>query len=146
MLAKLSVGHPGAAFSILLEGKRIDKDRLPSYELYVVGTTIPEGHPELEGFLLDIERSEGSVLELAEAPFVGVGYERYLLRPYHLVGKLRSRAWQGDFFVGDYQSSLHQSLVEPGLYQAVVVILVDGINLTIDRTIMPENEPARIPE
>jgi len=92
VLAELPVGYPRAALPVPLEGKRVDKDRLAFHELHVVGAAILEGHPELEGFPLDVERGEGCVFELAETPLIGVGYERYLLGPYDLVGKLRSGA------------------------------------------------------
>jgi hypothetical protein len=76
MLAELAVGDPRPARLRRLERQVVDVDRSRTEELDVVRARVAEGQPDLERGLLDLEREECGVPELAERPLVRVGDER----------------------------------------------------------------------
>ncbi len=70
MLAELAISHPRLAWLVDFEGERIDQNRATLVELDIVGAAVLERHAMLQGAFLDLQRSQGRILVLAEAPFV----------------------------------------------------------------------------
>ena len=79
VLTELPVADPGLALGVVAEGERVDEDRASVLELDVVGRRVAQRHVELERASLDAECQQRGVLELAEAPLVGIGHEVELL-------------------------------------------------------------------
>ncbi len=75
MLAELAIGDPWLPFLIHLERERIDQNRFTIEELDIIGAGILERHAGLDGPPLDREGCQGCIFQLAERPFIGIGYE-----------------------------------------------------------------------
>ena len=78
---ELPVRGPGLPFLIRLEGERIDEDRLAAQELHVcISGHILQRHAVLKGKVLEVERQQGGILQLAETPFVRIRDKRDVIR------------------------------------------------------------------
>ena len=146
MLAELPVRHPRPTFLVSLERKRIDHDRAAVHELDVIRAGILERHLVSQREPLHAKRQQGRVLQLAEAPLVGIRDERDLGREQRAVMTGRGgRRWL-DFLVRDQPVLLHQCLVQARLHQGCVIVGVGLIDLAVDLVLVAKDEPAGVPE
>ena len=99
VLAILAIGRPGLPFDGPAQGQGVDEDRAATQELDVVGAGVGQGQAAAQGPLLDLERGQGGVLKLAEAPLEGVGDEGDLFRPDDLVDVPAPVSLEGDLLV-----------------------------------------------
>jgi hypothetical protein len=72
VLAELAVGGPRVGRLGDLEGKAVDQDRSPLFELNVEGAGVLQPHPGREGARLELKRQQRRFAQLAERPLVGV--------------------------------------------------------------------------
>ncbi len=135
VLAELAVGHPGLAFLVDLEGKRVDQDGLSRDELDVEGAGVLEREAGGDGPLLDVQGPERGGLELAKAPLVGIRDERDGIRLENPMTDRRVKCGLGDLAVGDQPAVGDQRLVETGLDPAVIDGLIRPVDLTEQDTL-----------
>ena len=81
---------------------------------------------------LDFKGGEGSVFELAEAPFVRVGDEFDGFRLDDFIAGGRIQRLDLYFLVGDEHSRAHQRLVQTRIDQPIIILLVDLVYLAIE--------------
>ncbi len=93
---------------------------------------------------LDGQRSQRSVLELTEAPLVGVGNEGDQLRTDDLVHRLGTRNPRIDLFMGHKMAGSAQLLIQARIHQPVIVFRVDRIDLPVYRPLLNEEEAAGV--
>ncbi len=146
VLAELPVGDPGAPFGIGLQGQGVDQNGAAFQELDVVRAGVLEPEPSRQSAPLDLQGGRGGVLKLAETPLVGIGDERDFPGAQDLVGPLRGRQGQGDFFVGNQKSRPDEFLVEPARHEAVVGFATGGLDLAVKDPVAPVDESRRIAE
>jgi len=146
VLAELAVAVPRTALLVALERERIDQDRPALEKLDVVGARVLERHVVAQGRLLNSEGGERRVLELAEAPLVGIGEEGDLLGAQRQVGLAGARSRILDLLVGDEQPLARELLVEPGRHQPIVMGCVAAVDPAVDDAVAGEDEAAGIPE
>jgi hypothetical protein len=70
VLAKLLVRGPRCAVAVALERERVDEDGTPGRELHAVSARVAKHEACLERAQLDIEREQGGVAQLTEAPLL----------------------------------------------------------------------------
>ncbi|MFN8619457.1 MAG: hypothetical protein U0869_01760 [Chloroflexota bacterium] len=153
VLAELAIGDPGCALDVPLERERVDEHRLRAAELDVVGGRVAQGQPRVKRLELDVERQERRVLELPEAPLVGVADEVELLRPDDPPrGGRVERGLEGHVLERQHRAGRHQALVQTALEVRLPVGLEGRRDLAVDRPVAPEDEPggitpgARVPD
>ena len=120
MLAELTVGDPGVALFVGLEREGVDEGRAAVDKLDVAGIGVFEGHPVRQGDLLDVERSEGRILELREAPLERVADELDAPGPDDSVGTVVEGEFEIGFVMPDEQAAVGEAPIEPGSHQQVV--------------------------
>jgi hypothetical protein len=146
VLAELPVGRPGRTFLPRLEGERVDEDRPAALELDVVGAGVTEGHAPAECPLLQLERQQRRVPELAEGPFIRIGDEVDGLRAEHGRRVRAGREVQGDGLVRHQQALARQLVVQPRAGDGLEFVLEDAIDLAIENARAGVDEPAGVAE
>ena len=144
MLAELAIGDPRSALSIALKGERIDQDGFAAPELDVVGTCIFERHALAQCDLLYSQGDQCRVLQLGEAPLIGIGDKWHPLRGYYAIRPRRQRLIQPDLPMGNQQLLLNQSLIEASLQKSVVLLAITGLDLSKKLRTTDKKESARI--
>ena len=107
-------------------------------------TGVLERHAETQRDLLDLQGRKRRVLELPEAPLVGVRDERHPPGPNDPVGVATARRRDRDFVVGDQQSALHERVIEPRGHQSIVVCCVAAVDLPVEDVFALEDESAGV--
>ncbi len=146
VLAELPVRGPGRAFLARLEGQRVDEHRTTRLELDVVGAGVAQGDAADEGALLDVERQECCVAQLAEAPLIRVGNEPDGLGPEHGRGVIGGRQLKGDSLVGHEEALPGQLVVEARGGDGFEFVLEDPVDLSVQDARAGEDEAARVAE
>ena len=144
MLTKLTIGNPGLIFFVDFEGKRVDQSGLPLEKLYVVCARIFQGHVAVERLLLDSYQRQRRILQLAEAPFVGIGDEGDKFGLNDFVGGSLSRGL--NFPVRNQQMIFNQFVVQTRLDQMIVVLLIETANGSEESAVLGKEKTARISE
>ena len=121
MLAILAVGRPGLAFDGPAQGQGVDEDGPAPQELDVVGAGVDQRHAAAKSALLDIERGQGRVLELAEAPLVGIGDERDLLGADQLGDVLAALDERRHLFVRHEKARGRELFIKPRGHEVVIM-------------------------
>ena len=134
MLAKLTISHPGLAFLVGFEGEGVDQYRLSVVELNIVSVAIFRRHPHFKRQGLDLQSYQGSIFELAEAPFIGIGDKIYSFRLDDFIRYLRNRGWNIHFYMRDYQVALNKLGIQSGLDPQIIISLTMTINLPVQST------------
>ena len=112
MPTELSISDPGLPLAVPLEGERIYEYWLAFFELYVISAAILERHAKPQRLFLDSDSRESCILELAKAPFVGIGYELYTFGLYYPVGFAWFSGLDANFVMRNQQSGVHEGLIE----------------------------------
>jgi len=144
VLAELPIACPGAAFRIPLEGQGVDEQRFALPELDIVGGAVLEGHSTVQASLLDRQRGQGGVPELAEAPLEGIGDEGKRFRPENPVTSRRLRPRRADLPMSDQKSRIDQAGVEAGIHEVVIVFPVAEIDLSVKHTPVEKQKSAGV--
>ena len=146
MLAVLAIGGPGLAFDGLAQGQGVDEDGPAAPELDVVGAGVDQRQAPPQGALFDLQGGQRGVLELAEAPLVGIGDERDLLGADQLVDILAALEDGRRLFVRHEKARGGELLIEPRGHEPVIMGPARGKDGPMEDAAAAEDETRGIAE
>ncbi len=146
VLTELPVRHPRRAFNSGLKREGVDEERTAVTELHVVGAGVPEHEVARKGAILDRERQERCVLELAERPFIGVGDERNPLGLEHRARLGRRGVVERRLVVRNEESVVRQLTIQTRRQEGVERGFERSVDLAVNDAVAGEDEPAGIAE
>jgi len=146
VLAELAIRHPWLTFPVLFKGQGVNQNRTPLVKLDIVGAGVLERHPQRQCFLLNSQRGKRSIFQLAEAPFIGVGYKSNPDWFDNQGGKVGNCRFRLHFLVGDEQVHLHKAGIQTRIHQHPVIRFTDAVDLPEQVAVTPEKKSAGIPE
>ena len=146
MLTKLTIGDPRLIFFVDFKGKRVNQDGLPLEKLYVICARIFQDHVAVERPLLNFYQRQCRILQLAEAPFIGIGDEgdNFRLNDFVRIVCCFSRAL--NFPVRNQQIIGNQFVVQTRLDQMIVVLLIETANGSEERAVLGKEKAAGVSE
>ena len=112
MLAELAVGHPGGAFLIGGERKRVDEHGTALVELDVVRAGVLQRHAFFQSQLLDAKGGQGRVFQLGKAPLVGIADEGHELRLEDPDSIIALGQIEGNLAMRDEQAFFGQEVIQ----------------------------------
>ena len=145
MLTILTIGRPGFAVDGLPKRQGIDQDGTSPQELDIVGAGVDEAQAPGEGALLDLQRGQGGVLQLTEAPLVRVGNEGDLLGADDLI-EIVGMARGGDLFVRDEEVRGDELFIKSRGHESIVMRPAGGADAAIEDAVAAEDVARRVPE
>ena len=147
VLTELAVGDPRRAGRRSLERKAVDEQRAPTMELDVEGACVLEREAGGHRRVLDVQRQQGGILQLAEGPLVGVGDELEGLGADDRHRVVRTgRQVEGCVLVRDQTLGLDQARQQARRLEGLPFLEIRAVDLPQQDAVAPVDEAAWISE
>ena len=131
VLAELTVGVPGGALLVEVEGERIDEQRFSIDELDIVRAGVFEHHTVFQRGARAGQRQQRGVFELRETPLIRVRNEGHLFRADDPVSQRGVSSGRVYLFVPDQHTLQGERVINTSAHQFFIRLLVSFIHLAV---------------